>query len=568
VIHGEAIGKNMTRPYALQWRRHILLIILLLPVAFFVLHPLPGTVNRASCRAETTCETPGGMECHALGVYFYRLEPSFYTGFAPRSQDPRRIHIHLGRGNQVRVTLVLSDRMIHHYLADLAFRYHTYTRLIEKGRLVLTQNRAYEVFKRTIMKEGILDKAEKQPHMDPAEYHRMSLEILKRLNPDRLFHITIDFKTRIRDWAKQLHDIKKGSLSKSASLDLINSLLPTRLYVTELEPGLKKDLIRLIDLYRDHPEKDAESWNHFYQEAGRFFTAVSQGLYPLRDDRLEFYEFTAIYPVGTYNDTTTYHGMTIPLYPYPGKWRIHIHQRTRVADHISDAACYGYLPWIPYMHVGERLHNSFHSLWFNIDTRKTAFIPEKWRHHTHQSREEGPYPYLWLLSRGPMSHGCTHINAGHISELRQILPSSEKVFLEVETFRNKSYHFDVFDIYGNGRPQVMGVEYFHAYQLKDKKPYRMRASSDRRSFYAWMYQKGYRIKTDGRVIFDQAPTTKFIGRKPADGKTYHQIPLYEAKYAKETIQFYKPVSIPFTRELRRVHIDYRTDPRILKPGNE
>ena len=36
------------------------------------------------------------------GVYFYWYEPSFYTGFAPRTQDPQRLHIRLSRGNQVR----------------------------------------------------------------------------------------------------------------------------------------------------------------------------------------------------------------------------------------------------------------------------------------------------------------------------------------------------------------------------------------------------------------------------------------------------------------------------------
>src|SRR6185369_295447 len=29
------------------------------------------------------------------GVYFHWYEPSFYTGFAPRTQDPARLHIHL-----------------------------------------------------------------------------------------------------------------------------------------------------------------------------------------------------------------------------------------------------------------------------------------------------------------------------------------------------------------------------------------------------------------------------------------------------------------------------------------
>jgi hypothetical protein len=42
------------------------------------------------------------------GVYFYRYEPSFYTGFAPRTQDRSRVHLELGRDNQQRLTIVLG----------------------------------------------------------------------------------------------------------------------------------------------------------------------------------------------------------------------------------------------------------------------------------------------------------------------------------------------------------------------------------------------------------------------------------------------------------------------------
>src|SRR6185436_15497856 len=49
------------------------------------------------------------------GVFYDAPEPTFYTGFAPRTQDPERLHIHLGRGNQLRVTEVLSDGVIGEY---------------------------------------------------------------------------------------------------------------------------------------------------------------------------------------------------------------------------------------------------------------------------------------------------------------------------------------------------------------------------------------------------------------------------------------------------------------------
>jgi hypothetical protein len=216
------------------------------------------------------------------------------------------------------------------------------------------------------------------------------------------------------------------------------------------------------------------------------------------------------------------------------------------------------------MHVGKRLHNSFHTLWFNIDTRKNSFIPDEWKHNNTDSRSGKPYPHLWLVSRGPMSHGCTHVNAGHISELRQILPSKEEALLQVETYRNKSNHFDVYDINGDGKPEVMGVKYFYAYSLRGKKPQKMRAASNRTSFYKWLYKRGYHEDPKGRIIFDEVITSEFHGKKAAKGKAYTNIPLYEADYTKETIQFYKSTSIPFVRELRRVSTTYDLNRKLLK----
>src|SRR5438067_747219 len=76
---------------------------------------------------------PGLMvdEPPRYGVFYDEREPSFYTGFAPRTDDPARLHIHLGRGNQLRVTMVLSDDVIRDYARDLAERRRTYRRLID-----------------------------------------------------------------------------------------------------------------------------------------------------------------------------------------------------------------------------------------------------------------------------------------------------------------------------------------------------------------------------------------------------------------------------------------------------
>ena len=537
-------------------------------IIFMVFTVLCFAPVSAAAVAETPPVAPkvnGNMEGDLPGVYFYRLEPSFYTGFAPRCQDPKKIQIHLGRGNQIRVTMVLSNGIIDEYLSDLALRYRVYNQLIRESKISLTQNLGFEKFSRIIVEEGIQNLAVQRESMSEGRYRKISLEMLQKLNPGKVFHIKIDFDRRMHEWSSRLSPFVGKRPSAQESLDLINHMLPTRMKVTVLSPPLKTGLSKVLRLYGAYEKSgDKTGWKPFYQASRDLFEKTTGRIYPFRGDTLDFYEFTAIFPVGTLNEFAKYDGQKIPLYPCPGKRQLKVHQRTKQVDHIPDIPCYGYLPWIPYMHVGKKLHNSFHSLWFNIDTRTNGFIPDEWRNNTKDSRSGKPYPHLWLLSRGPMSHGCTHVNAGNILELRQMLPSDEKLLRQVVTYRNKSNHFDVFDIDGDGHPEVMGVKYYYAYSLKGKKPYKMRAPSDRKSFYKWLYKDHYKYNREGRVIFEKAATSKFVGKRAVKGKTYYDIPLYEADYSPETIQFYKPTNIPFVRELRRVSSTYSLNRKVLK----
>ena len=79
----------------------------------------------------------------------------FTPASRPRANDPRRIHLHLGRGNQLRTTLVLADDVLREYAEDLVERHRIYRTLIEGGCLVLTQNRGFEDFERTLKDAGV-----------------------------------------------------------------------------------------------------------------------------------------------------------------------------------------------------------------------------------------------------------------------------------------------------------------------------------------------------------------------------------------------------------------------------
>ncbi|MEN8260318.1 MAG: hypothetical protein ABFS02_07000 [Pseudomonadota bacterium] len=80
------------------------------------------------------------VDLSSYGIFYDRYEPSFYTGFAPRVEEPRRLHLHVGRGNQLRMTLVVSDAVLAGYAGNLLTRYRTYRGLIDQGKVQPTQN--------------------------------------------------------------------------------------------------------------------------------------------------------------------------------------------------------------------------------------------------------------------------------------------------------------------------------------------------------------------------------------------------------------------------------------------
>jgi hypothetical protein len=491
------------------------------------------------------------------GMYYQRYEPSFYTGFAPRTLDPRGIHLHVGRGNQLRVTVVLSEGLLEEYARDLWLRYRTYRTLIDNGRLVLTQNMAFEQFEATIRRIGLERLVADEAAMPRADVRARNLALLEQLNPGRVFRIRMPADEVLRRWLARLRPADRASMGTERELELLNLMLPTRLWVAEIDPTVSKRLEALVHAAPSPGQSpSAATLAAIRPQFFALLADISAGMYPLHDDTVEFDEFTAIYPVGSVNEFTEYRGRKIPLYPTPGRRALTTHQRTKTADHIPDKGAYGYFPWIPYMHVGTTMHNSFHTPWWRMKPEETSFLPASWRRNHTDSRDGESYQYLWLLSRGPMSHGCTHVNAGHISELRQTLPAPTERLYEVDTFLNKSYHYDAFDIDGDFQPEVMGVRYFIAYSLRDKKANRLRVRNERRTYYDWLYGGDLAFDAADRGVFRDVRDGHFIGRTAVEGAHYDRIALYEAEYQQHRIQFYRMVDIPFARQLRQVGLHH------------
>ena len=64
------------------------------------------------------------------GIFFNDYDPNFQTGFVPRVQDEHRIKIHLGRGNQLRVRMVLPDESVDNFLSDQVAKHDLYKEVI------------------------------------------------------------------------------------------------------------------------------------------------------------------------------------------------------------------------------------------------------------------------------------------------------------------------------------------------------------------------------------------------------------------------------------------------------
>jgi hypothetical protein len=480
------------------------------------------------------------------GLAYDRREPSFYTGFAPRTPDPTRLHLHIGRGNQLRVTAVLADDVLQDYARDLWQRWRTYRTLIDGGRLVLTQNHAFDAFEQQLREVELDRLVGEEKTLAPDALRTRNLALLERLNPGRVFHLRMPVDAVVARWAAEVRAEDHRHLDPMRRLQLVNLLLPTRLWVTDLEPGVASSLDALVAL------APADAGAHPTPELRAKFLAllarISHGHYPVVGDELVFDEFTAIYPVGTFNEYTPWRGKRIPEYPTPGRRTLTTHQRTLTVDHIPTDESYSYSPWLPYMHVGTNMHNSFHTLWWQMEAAHTPFLPAAWR--TDEPR------YLWLLSRGPMSHGCTHVNVGHIAELRQLLPAETEKLYDVDVFYNQSPLYDVFDIDGDLTPEVMGVRYFIAYSLHDKTPDALRAPMERHGYYAWLYAGDLDYDAADHGVFHDVHDGRFVGRDAAVGRGYERIALREAAYEPERVQFYRLVDIPFARELRQVSVHH------------
>ncbi|MGI9591706.1 MAG: hypothetical protein ACR2P8_10095 [Myxococcota bacterium] len=507
------------------------------------------------------------------GVFFNDYDPNFHTGFVPRVQDRDRIKIHLGRGNQLRIRMVLPDETIDHYLEDQVAKHDLYQEVIDQGVIELTSNTAWEDYHQRVVDEGLHELAKRSAASSGAARQQLNLDAIDQLNPERLYHIQKDFDAMAERWRGLLAASELPEKPElGAQLDLVNELFPYRLFIFQLSDEQQAAFLELVALAK---AGDAS----FRAKTEVFFHDLTDGIYVphLRIGKLDYWEYTAIYPAGTYDTTTRHGGKRIPMITTPGIWyfmpRMHGNGMIGMVDYISGAGYYGLIPMFPYEYGGGSAYNSIHNTGISNWIAGHKLLPKEWAKYTEGSRNSKPYNRVALTSRGPVSHGCTRLGSGHLAELRELLPSTSNDMKGLVNYRNISHCYDVFDRRGDGKPEIMGVQYYFAFRHTNARVAKqIWAQNNRDDFYRWMYGDEMNYGPIGQVTFDDVCEAKFIGRKTLEGKHHQGLTLYEAPYQPETIQFYKIKGVErlshpgmdFNRELRRVGHGYQVDRAVLR----
>jgi hypothetical protein len=243
-----------------------------------------------------------------------------------------------------------------------------------------------------------------------------------------------------------------------------------------------------------------------------------------------------------------------------------------MVDYISSAGYYGLMPMLPYQYAGGITYNAFHNPGISNWIKGHPLLPKEWEKLTEGSRDGKPFMRASITSRGPVSHGCTRLNSGHMTEFREMLPSTSEGMEGIKVYMNLSHCYDVFDLKGDGNDQAMGVQYYIAFRHTESRVAKqIWSQNNREDFYRWLYGDEINDGPVGQVTVKEAYDCKFVKRKAIQGKRYENIKLYEAPYEPEHLQFYvingvdslSEAGMNFNRELRRVGHGYTMDRKKL-----
>ncbi|MDZ4678605.1 MAG: hypothetical protein SGI74_13995 [Oligoflexia bacterium] len=521
----------------------------------------------------------------AVSMYY----PSFYTGFAMRTQYPERLHLRLARGNQTRISVILDEQTLSDYLFDLVKRYEFYKKIqtvgitkrfvsipADKNTRAIAQ---LDYYSKIIESSayGILPFVEraKLGNESAQSIYSKSLRVLSELNLGRVFKLRLNLTQEFLKWKSQIQQTvgtNENGIAQLASdpkqaVVAINSLLWGRInYVQKPTPEILQKLLSTATLAVSSDE------TLFLNSALELFKLVTGNKYDIQvvgahgqwesalqcanvqKCYLSYPEFTTIYPTGSVMASTRdQFGNQIHTFSTPGLWNFHAYGGGRDVDNIRDEPYYGWIPKMDYEAVGNGYHNPAVRFYGpSADTKKMLGVPTN-------------HNILWTVKRGDVSHGCSRLSSGHIWELRHIFPVQNEKMIQVKYFGNRPQDFDLFDIDGDGQLEVMGVEYFISYGLQGtdnmgrREGVDMQVNADHKlEFYTSLYgaQKVFTV-VDGIFVFEN-PTTSVHSYLDAKRKTVTtltlngQYKLYEQSYERDKLQLYSSFAETNSPTFKRV----------------
>ncbi len=509
------------------------------------------------------------------GVPFYTQYPaSFYTGFAPRVEDPNRVHFRAARGNQLRLTAVLDKHSVLTYLYSLRKRYEVYDRAQKDGLLQTESTNQLDAFRQIVdsTSYNIADTiaAYESGELTEAQFYQASLDTISALNPDRVFPISLDLKQAFTDWKEAIvrfrnefeddptdtEIIQQHLFQPEDTLVLTNELLFGRVNAVYLDEEQTERLAALVSEALADPDDDPA----ILAMARDYFMEVTQGRYdiqtvvdgelvpalqcdkPEEKCTLTYPEFTAIYPNGSVIASTQDRARNTIHRIRNSALMTFLDRSYHDVDHIRREGYYGYAPKMDWEGIGNGVHNPGVSHWL-----------EGMSHLYDELKIPKEYKFVWVVSRGPVSSGCVRMATGHLWELRHVMPSDPERMKEVLYFGNDSADYDLFDIDGDGTPEVMGSDYHIAYSLQGPSGDAKRKGKNfsvgdvtKDEFYRHLYGENQFTKQDGKYVFSNPYVSHFRKADPEDrnGTVISQeivgdFVLYEAPYEQDKVQIYR-----------------------------
>jgi hypothetical protein len=504
----------------------------------------------------------------SIGSYY----PSFYVGFAPRSEYPSRIHIRTARGNQTRVSVILDEQTVKDYMYDLVYRDNFYKEATGGDRPAANVNiqgaalPQMEFFSQVVNSPQYDIPGAIQANLPSEQLYQKSLQMIIALNPGRVFVINLDLNKEYARWKTIVASVLDGRSPEAVftadakeTIIALDSLVWGRVNLTEAP---STDLISKLQATAAAAMASATT-EQFAEQATELFSMATANKYQIKtvdqngqwtpaiacnqgSCRLSYPEFTAIYPTGSHksykNDDF---GNSIPHFATPGLWSF-LERSYHEVDHIRDESYYGWAPKMDFEAIGNGFHNPavrFNGDNFSKTTREALRAPPE---HTQ----------LWAVKRGGVSSGCLRLSLGHVWEMRHIMPVENDKMKQVYFFGNNSTDFDLYDVNGDGNLEVMGLEYQITYDTKGSSGLDKREGEEllltadsREAYYKGLYGSKSVFEKMGESFVFNNPEVSFPSHLDYQVKkantTYvmeGQFPLYEQVYEQDKVQFYMPYS--------------------------